>query len=305
VATNPRLEAAYVAQVKQVKARVNSFALARFGAGEFRDADLARFVGVVVPVVLAGRRQVSALTDAYLSRVLGVPATGPIDTDLLRGVDASEVYARPFVTVRTKLSEGLSFDDSVKAGAARLTDIALADLQLAKTHTSQAVYQSAGVTRYVRTLSGPVNCALCYVASTQTYSTADLLPIHPGCDCGTAPVAVGDRAVMDANLSATHEAVQDRLGVSDAAARDVGLGDPHKDYSKLLIVKEHGELGPVLTVKGQRFTGPKAIPKQALGFENLTREQIAHQLSVLRDLPDTDYKAGAVAKYEARLAELS
>lgn len=247
-----RLDAAYVAQVKAVRARVEAFALARFGAGEYRDADLERFVSVVVPVVLAGRKQVSALTDAYLSRKLGIRSLGPIDTDSLRGVAAAEVYARPFVTVRTKLAEGLPFDAAKSAGAARLTDIALADMQLAKTHTTQAVYRSAGVERYVRTLTGNVNCALCYVASTQTYSTDDLLPIHPGCDCGTAPVASGGRAVMDANLAATHEAVQDRLGTSDSGARA-------PDYRKQLIVQEHGELGPVLAVRGQHFAGRSVL----------------------------------------------
>ena len=98
----------------------------------------------------------------------------------------------------------------------------------------------------------PVNCALCYLASTQTYSTADLLPIHPGCDCGTAPVAAGMRAQMDRNLSQTHEAVENRLGVSDSGGR-------LPDYRKVLIVHEHGELGPVLAVRDQHFTGPGAI----------------------------------------------
>ena len=248
MATSPRLDAAYVAQVKAVRARVEAFALTRFAAGQHRDADLERFVRQVVPVVLAGRRQVSSLTDAYLSRVLGVRSLGPIDTDLLRGVAAAEVYSRPFVTVRTKLSEGLAYDAAISAGVARLTDITLTDMQLAKTHTTRSVYRSAGVTRYVRTLSGSKNCALCYLASTQTYASGDLLPIHPGCDCGTAPVEAGMRKVMDANLTATHEAVEDRLGESDSGARA-------PDYRKQLIVVEHGEMGPLLAVRGQHHQG--------------------------------------------------
>lgn len=247
-----RLDDAYVAQVKAIRVRAEAFALARFTAGEHRDADMERFIAAVVPVILAGRRQVSALTDAYLSRLLSVRSLGPIDTDALRGVDAREVYARPYQTVWTKLSEGLTYDAAVSAGAARLTDIALADLQLAKTHTTRAVYQSAGVERYVRTLTGSKNCALCYLASTQTYSSGDLLPIHPGCDCGTRPVGAGDRAAMDRNLTQTHEAVEDRLGVSDSGGRK-------PDYRKVLIVREHGELGPVLAVRDQHFTGPGAI----------------------------------------------
>jgi hypothetical protein len=251
-----RLDDAYVAQVKAIRARVETYTRGRFLAGQYRDADLEQFVAVVVPVVLASRRAMSALTDSYLAQTLSatlgrkVKPHGPIDTDLLRGVAATEVYARPFVTVRTKLSEGLAFDAAVSAGTARLSDIVLTDLQLAKTHTSRSVYQGAGVTRYIRTLSGPVNCALCYVASTQTYSTDDLMPIHPGCDCGT-DVAPRD---FDGSkqLAATHEAVENRLGVSDSAARA-------PDYRKQLIVREHGEIGPVLTVRGQHFSGKSVM----------------------------------------------
>ena len=247
MASSPRLDAAYVAQVKAVRARVEGFALARFAAGEHRDADMVEFVAKVVPVVLAARRQVSALTDAYLARVLGIRSLGPIDTDALRGVDAREVYARPYKTVWTKLSEGLTYDAAVSAGTARLVDLALADLQMAKRNTAQVVMSSAGVEHYRRTLTGNVNCGLCYVASTQTYNVADLLPIHPGCDCGVAPLPSGERAPTEL-LSATHEAIEDRLGVSDSGARA-------PDYRKQLIVREHGELGPVLAVRGQHFAG--------------------------------------------------
>ena len=83
MATSPRLDAAYVAQVKAVRARVESFALARSGAGQHRDADLERFIAQVVPVALAARKQVSSLTDAYLSRVLGA---GALSLGIIEGV---------------------------------------------------------------------------------------------------------------------------------------------------------------------------------------------------------------------------
>lgn len=246
----PALDEAYNARIKALRDRLTQFVEDRFKAGEYRDADLERFLNQVVPVMLAARRQVSAMTDAYLSRKLGLPATGPVDTDVLRGVEATEVYTRPYVTVRTKLSEGLTYDAAVSAGLARAVDIVLTDLQLAKTTTTQNVYRSAGVTRYIRVLTGSSSCALCYLASTQTYSTDQLLPIHPGCDCSTAPAPSNFDGTEQ--LGATHEAIEDRLGVSDSGGRA-------PDYRKQLIVQEHGELGPVLTVKGQTFTGPSAI----------------------------------------------
>ena len=105
--SQPAREAAYAVQARAIRERVLAFAQARLAAGEYRDADLERFVRVVVPVVLAGRRQISFLTAAYLTglltELLGLPQRPPAlpDTDALRGVAAALVYARPFVTART------------------------------------------------------------------------------------------------------------------------------------------------------------------------------------------------------------
>lgn len=255
-----RLDDAYAAQIRAIRTRVEGFTQSQFAAGDYRNADLAGFVKAAVPVILAGRRQVSMLTDAYLSRLLTdtlgrpIAPVGGIDTDTLRGVDATEVYERPYKTVWTELSNDKALDAAVAAGVARLSDLVLSDLQLAKTHTSQAIFsRTEGVTGFRRVLTGRRSCALCYVASTQRYSKEGLLPIHPGCDCGTAPIVSGDRAKMDSQLEATHEAVQDRFGESDRSARK-------PDY-RLIEVRDHGELGPLLTVRGQEFTGPSDLPR--------------------------------------------
>lgn len=257
-----RLDAAYAAQVKAIRARVEQFTQARFAAGQYRDQDLARFLNEVVPIIKAGQQQVAALTDAYLARVLTealgvpVPAQGLIDTTTLRPTAPDEVYARPFVTVRTKLAEGLDFTSAVNAGKARLTDLVATDMQLAKTHQTRKAY--AGQDRvhgFQRVLTGSKSCALCSVASTQRYSRGDLMPIHPGCDCSTRPITSKDpwsQSDADARLEATHAEVESRLGTQDRGARG-------PDYRKQLIVHEHGEIGPVLAVRGQHFTGPAAI----------------------------------------------
>lgn len=266
-----RLDLAYQAQIKALRARVLDVATARFTAGQYRDADLERFVAEVVPLVLAGRRQASRLTDQWLTTRLSaslgrkVKPLGPVDTDALRGVDPRVVYARPFVTVRNEVSQGKALDAAVAMGVERLHDIAKADLQLAKTHTARNVFSSTeGVTGFIRTLSGPDNCAMCYVASTQRYHKGDLLPIHPGCDCGVEEITDrGEQVIAPERLRATHEAIEDRLGSSDSAARD-------PDYRKLIVTQEHGELGPVLTVKGHHFTGPEAV-KSGLDLTGLPR----------------------------------
>lgn len=254
------IDATYVAKTKQVRSRIEEYVKARFLAGEYRDIDLVRFLNEVVPAVRAARLEMSALTDAYLSQLLTakldvlIPPMGPIDTDALRGVPIAEVYTRPFTTVRTALANGADYPAAVQQGLYRSVDLVVTDMQLAKTHTSQAVFSARSqVHGYRRVLHGSKSCALCYIASTQRYHKADLLPIHPGCDCGVDPILEDGGQVIDrSRLEATHEAVAARLGQQDRGGRK-------PDYRKQIIVHEHGEIGPLLAVRDQHFTGPSAI----------------------------------------------
>lgn len=269
MASNPRLDAAYAAQAKAIRARVEAFVQGRFAAGQYRDADLAQFVSQASSVVLAGRAQTAALTDAYLTQVLRsagltVPVHKAINTAALRGVDVAEVLARPYTTVWTKLGNGDTFDAAVSAGVARLTDIVATDMQLAKTHTARNIFsRTGGVHGFARVVSGGKTCALCYVASTQVYHKEDLMPIHPGCNCGVDPITDSnpwDQGSADQTLADTHAAVFDRLGVSDSGARDVGLNKAKApDYTDIVITNNHGEIGPVLGIRGQHFDGPSVV----------------------------------------------
>ncbi|MGV9364517.1 hypothetical protein [Amycolatopsis sp. NPDC003731] len=171
----------------------------------------------------------------------------------LRGVDPREVYRRPGVQVWTSLSEGRTFDEAVKDGLRRAVSVAMTDLQLAKTHTARKVFENDDrVVGHRRTLTGSEDCAICRVAATQRYHREDLQPIHPGCDCGVAPI-YGDsdpgQVIDRKGLEDVHDAVAERFGESAADARAI-------DYRKLILVENHGEIGPVLTVKGQHFDGP-------------------------------------------------
>jgi hypothetical protein len=56
------------------------------------------------------------------------------------------------------------------------------------------------------------------------------------------------QVIDELRLEATHEAVEERFGVSDRAGRAI-------DYRQIAI-REHGEIGPMLTVADQDFTGP-------------------------------------------------
>jgi hypothetical protein len=236
--------------------------LARMWAAltSWRDADAAAFAAQAVPAVAGAQQATATLTAAYLARIVaqmsGSPLTPPrlnprgLVGEAVRKAPPAEVYRRPFVQVYTELGKGTSLDAAVAAGGRRLQSIAATDLQLAKTHTAQRVLRNEHrVVGYRRVLTGDHSCGLCLVASTQRYHKSDLLPIHPECDCSVAPL-LGDedpgQVIDEGRLAGTHAAVADRFGSSAADARRI-------DYRKVLITHQHGEIGPVLAVKGQHF----------------------------------------------------
>lgn len=236
--------------------------------GSYRSEDAARLIAVLVPRVEAGQARIGALTDAYIARVAAQEFGGAINrgaipdlsTEALRGSPATDVYERPFAAVWSGLAAGKSVSDAVSAGAARLTAIAETNLQLAKTHSARNVLQRLRVPYYERVVTGNKSCALCILASTQRYHSASLLPIHPGCDCTIRPGrASGTDQVLDPDLvDQLHASIKERFGSFDAGGRDVGLGTG-RDYSDLVVVHQHGEIGPMLTVRGQHWDGPSAV----------------------------------------------
>jgi len=229
----------------------------------WRDGDVGPFLDQILPLINAGMSQHAALTDAYLSLMLtdqtgkSHPPTGVPPLTNIRGVPEADVYTRPFKTTRAAIGEGLDLQAAAKLGLERLTDITLSDLQLARRKTSHDILSRSGVAGYRRVISGAENCGMCLVASTQRYHRGDLLPIHPGCDCGVAPISgTSDPGqIIDAErLEGTHAAIAERFGpeAADRGARNI-------DYRKVVVVQEHGELGPVLTVKGQHFTSASSV----------------------------------------------
>lgn len=256
-----RLDLAYARAVRQLKDRLSGFAVAVFTrGGAWRDGDADRFVALLAPTVLAGQRQVAGLTDAWLSRRLSAQLGRPVRITTppdrvtgraVRDVDPDEMWRRPYVKVRTELAAGKSLTDAVNGGQVLVGSLVATGLQLAKTHTFRAGLSGTdGVVGYRRVLTGSQSCALCYVASMQRYFREDLLPIHPNCNCDVAPIVAGEDPgqVLDPDLlEGTHEAISQRFGAYDRGARA-------PDYRKVLLVREHGELGPVLTVASHRFT---------------------------------------------------
>lgn len=287
--------------------------LAQFARGQHRDKDMARFIQAAVPVVLASRRQVSAMTDSYLSqtltRQLGRPIRprGPIDTDALRGVAAEDVYQRPYQAVWTALAGGSAYDAAVRAGTERLVDIVTTDMQMAKTFTSQDVLSTtSGVRGFARVISGDNTCALCAIASTQIYSREDLLPIHPNCSCDVEPLTAEnpwDQDAMDARLEGTHDQIAQLTGLDPKDIRSGRI----PDYRKFTVTNSHGEIGPVLSVRGQHFTGPAQALERAPAVSRLTMvdAQLKSYEDVLNSGGGTDWMRQQVTRLRSERDQLA
>ena len=276
------LTAAYDTQVADVRKRVSDFGTDLWRSlPNYRDRSIDRMVGALVPRVQAGQVQIAQLTDAYLSvyaSELGIRfKTSAVSADLAtgsRGVDPSVVYRRPANTVYSALADGKSVAQAVDSGELRLLQLIGGDMQMARRNQVRESLSRSGFEAYERTLSGSENCGLCTVASTQRYWKADLLPIHPGCDCGVKPLPKADwsdQQVIDSELlEQTHNAISNHLGVSDRGGR---LPDYRKlkiaqsedgsvsvsGVGEIVTVRTHGEYGPTLTWSNQDFTGPSGL----------------------------------------------
>lgn len=264
--------AAYQQQSAATRAQIAAVVAALWRSlPDYRNESLRRFVDAVLPVVAGAMGHMQSLTSAYLATLLGVTPAAVRSlgvSDVRNGVDPAEVYGRPFHLVWRQLGDGKPLAEAVAAGEARAVQLARTDVQLAKTHTSQVTFAGdRRVVGYRRVLEGPRSCALCIVASTVRYHKAKLMPMHPACDCSTAPI-VGDvdpgRVINAPLLAQAHDTVAAQFGADSSAARDIpnaatDNGSPLK-YRDVLIEHMHGELGPVLAVRGQHFVGPSDIP---------------------------------------------
>lgn len=241
--------------------------------GSWHVSDIERMADVVTARVEAAQHRIGALTDVYLARVTAelagerVPrppvgvSPAEVSTEALRGVPGLEVYRRPGGTVGQALAEGKSLEVASAAGLQRLRKLAATNLQLAKTHTARRVLELSPkkVVGYRRVLVGRKNCALCIVASTARYRRGDLQPIHPGCDCSVLPIW-GDEdpgwVIDKEQLDQVHDTLQRELGGKSDSART--FTSPEGEaiaYRDVLVIRQHGEIGPVLTARGDSWRG--------------------------------------------------
>lgn len=157
--------------------------------------DLAAGAFEAAAAVLADTagEQISTLAVGYMAAsdaAGGYPATGlvPILPTVRNGIPRQEIYHRSIVEARSLISRGAPFDQAMNAGRARATGTATTDVSLAnRSEMNRGGAVRPWVVGYRRVLTGK-SCAFCAVASTQRYRRAELLPLHPRCDCDIAEI---------------------------------------------------------------------------------------------------------------------
>jgi hypothetical protein len=275
------LAVAYQQQTQALRDRLSNYVRSFWKSlGTYRAPQQAQYARDVTPVVLGAQQQMASLTTSFLAhqrqRALG-GAWRPAAVDMAKvtgkaarlGTPPNEVHARPFNLVWRQLDElphePGSIEKAIESGLNRAEELALDDLQLTKNHTQAEVAKADNRVKYVeRLLEGPSSCGLCIVASTMRYHPGKLMPIHGGCDCGQRFVYAdedpGHILHLD-RLQNVHDAIEQRFGASDAGARFIPGNnyDTALQYRDILVVHEHGELGPVLGVRGSAFTGPSDL----------------------------------------------
>jgi hypothetical protein len=299
------LVAAYIAATISLRLRISYMTSAWFGAEGYRTAGADAFIDAMVPILNTAQQTMADLTSAFLTQqivtmgggttqAVGIPSH-LVTGRALRGVDPAEVLRRPYEQLWTGLSQGKSFEQAVQIGQVRAQSISMTNLQLAKTRAGREVMRhDSRVVGYRRVLTGARSCGLCILASSQRYHKADLMPIHPSCDCAIAPIIGTEdpgRAINSATLTTgvlntgmtesgvkvyghdgvielgdlvgpVHDAIRERFGQSSTDGRSI-------DYRKVLVTHDHDEYGPTLAVSSHSFTdkqitsGDLSAPRRA------------------------------------------
>ena len=212
---------------------------------DLRDESAHAFRDQAVRLVMAGQQRAVALTNAHFSGRVGLtnPAALNVEriiNDVRKGVPASIVYLRPIVTARAGI-EKLGYAKAFEKGLARLLSTADMDIAMSARDASTSFGESEErVVGYTR-VAEPSCCDFCQMIDGAQVFVSDPAPLHNNCGCTLEPIT---------RTSKNQDGLRDRW-------TDVSAGAVIEDVE----IQEHGEMGPLITRKGDSFDGPSTLPK--------------------------------------------
>lgn len=234
------LTAAYQGEMKRTRAAVSAHVASTWRRlPNYRDEQIPGFLKATLPVVQAGQRRAVALTSAYLSRMLGAPPVG-LDVEALigaavrNGMDPAEVYRRPFVTTWAAIQR-IGLEAAIQKGLSRLESTADMDVAMSGRDALLAYQREAPASESDRIIgwtrvAEPGCCDFCLSIDGAHTGPEEPQPLHNRCGCTADPITA-------------------RSGLVGAL---LGIGSQIGDT----VIRDHGELGPVITAHGDAFAGP-------------------------------------------------
>ncbi len=195
------------------------------------------------------------VADTYRGMAVQSPSLRPDSWDGLDGADLSTVTGW------------------LRASLDRLEDIANTDAQLTAHRIALGRFEQKGVTQYRRVihpeLSKTGTCGLCAVASTRTYHTSALMPLHSNCKCGVAPITTANDVGKDISEADLKRFYQLAGGNTADELKDIRLQ-----------VQTNGELGPVLASDARK--SGRAVSDWTPPDRKTTREQAKRIIETYR-----------------------
>lgn len=222
-------------------------------------AAVAKIASEVNDLSSGAQSAVASAMEAYVAHLTAllrdtrsVPVPRVTLPAIRNGADMVVVHSRPAGQYRWTYALTADREQALEAAALRTQQLLETDVMLAARDAQQGAMEDLQVKRYRRVLRPELaksghSCGLCAVASNQIYRVGDLMPIHANCNCLTVEVDSG------------HD-VGSQLNEQDLAKIYAAAGDSthaHDLKRVQVAVNEHGELGPVLTVRKQNFLGPR------------------------------------------------
>lgn len=223
----------------------------------------------------AATRRARRLARAFMIRQLELMNAAPDSFPLIEdtyergGSPIVEVYKRPARQLEHKIRQDMKqleletgtttawpekvTDEQWETFTERLTSIVEDDLAAtARDEAQKLMWAAPKIIGYRRVIhpefSKTGTCGLCVVASSRFYTKAELMPLHDKCKCTISPMT----STQDLGTKLNRE----DLDKIYAAAG----GNYAEDLKKITVqINEHGELGPILTKKGDHFRDVETV----------------------------------------------
>jgi len=190
--------------------------------GAYNRSDINRYVLAVTPVIQGGKRKAINTAAAFVGRSVKKPPP-QIDADdiakrVRNGTPIAAVQHRPFVATWTALKDGKPWDIAVEEGLTTAVSAAFTDVSLAvRDAMPELMKQETAIDGYQRVPSGDA-CDFCVLASTQRYTTGELMPLHNNCGCGVEILTDAPYSIGTYTGAKTYESLPTELRTADELA---------------------------------------------------------------------------------------